>query len=154
MAKTCKLLLLGLVPLAAGYALNYALLLFLFLPINGFLLAILEAVLLFLWGYLAYRVSSPERNPLWQALLLCAVGLVMLGLGLYQVLAREQYWLNFFGAAPQMYFLPFLALTATLLNPLFQLFMPILEIWPYYIVIWIVMFLVSCIGCVLRRKRG
>ena len=58
MAKTCKLLLLGLIPLAAGYALNYILLLP--LPLNSFLMAILEAVLLFLWGYLAYRVSSPE----------------------------------------------------------------------------------------------
>ena len=90
MAKTCKLLLLGLIPLAAGYALNYILLLP--LPLNGFLMAILEAVLLFLWGYLAYRVSSPEKKPLWQAFLLCAVGLVMLGLGLYQVPGQGAYW--------------------------------------------------------------
>ena len=152
MPKTCKLLLLGLVPLAAGYALNYILLLP--LPLNGFLMAILEAVLLFLWGHLAYRVSSPERSPLWQAFLLCAVGLVMLGLGLYQVLVLKQYWHGFFGTVSQMYFLPFLTLASTLLTPLFQLVMPVLEIWPYYIAIWVVMFLVSCIGCVLRRRRG
>ena len=152
MAKTCKLLLLGLIPLAAGYALNYILLLP--LPLNGFLMAILEAVLLFLWGYLAYRVSSPEKKPLWQAFLLCAVGLVMLGLGLYQVPRQGAYWPNFLGIACQMYFLPFLTLTATLLAPLFQLVMPVLEIWPHYIAIWIAMFLVICIGCVLRRRRG
>ena len=152
MAKTCKLLLLGLIPLAAGYALNYILLLP--LPLNSFLMAILEAVLLFLWGYLAYRVSSPEQKPLWQAFLLCAVGLVMLGLGLYQVPGQGAYWPNFLGIACQMYFLPFLTLTATLLAPLFQLVMPVLEIWPHYIAIWIAMFLVSCIGCVLRRRRG
>lgn len=117
-------------------------------------MAILEAVLLFLWGYLAYRVSSPEKKPLWQAFLLCAVGLVMLGLGLYQVPGQGAYWPNFLGIACQMYFLPFLTLTATLLAPLFQLVMPVLEIWPHYIAIWIAMFLVSCIGCVLRRRRG
>ena len=115
MAKTCKLLLLGLIPLAAGYALNYILLLP--LPLNGFLMA-------------------------------------MLGLGLYQVPGQGAYWPNFLGIACQMYFLPFLTLTATLLAPLFQLVMPVLEIWPHYIAIWIAMFLVSCIGCVLRRRRG
>lgn len=69
-------------------------------------MAILEAVLLFLWGYLAYRVSSPEKKPLWQAFLLCAVGLVMLGLGLYQVPGQGAYWPNFSALPARCIFSP------------------------------------------------
>lgn len=152
MPRTCKLLLLGFLPLIVGYAMNFAL--YLPLPLSGFLLAALEAGLLVLWGYLAYRLSAPGKNPVWQAFLLSAVGLVMLGLILYQNLALGQYWSGFFGVATQHYFLPVLTLVSTFVTPLYRLAADVLEIWPFYIFCWIALFLAALVGCALRRRRG
>lgn len=150
MPKKLQLILLGIIPLVVGYILNYAIL---YLPISDLLMNILELGFLFLWGYLAYLVSAPEKNSVMQAFVLCAFGLLMLILVLYQELIIKQYWLNIFGFASQMYFLPFLTLVSTLLTFFVQLFMPAIRIWPFYAAIWICMFAVSCAGCLLKQKE-
>ena len=146
MSNTAKLLGAGVLPLAVGFAFNY---LILYLPLPGFLLLPIELALLVLWGYLAFRLSVREKNPIGQAFLMCAFGLLILALVLYQELVLGQYWGNLVGFGTQMYFLPLLTLAATIARP----FMEVIRVWPIYILIWIGMFFVSCAGCFLKRRR-
>lgn len=153
MRKTWKLTALGLIPLAAGYILDAAMRYLVYLPVTGRTLVLVEIGCLFLWGYLAYRVSAPEKNAITQAFLLCAVGLLMLALVLYQELIMGQYWPDIIGFSTQIYFLPLLTLASAVFTPVVQWFAPVIRIWPFYIAIWACMFAVSCAGCLRRRKR-
>lgn len=144
MKQTIKLLAAGLLPLAAGWALNFAILHLSFVP-----LLLTNLILLILWGILSYALSSPERNPALQALLLCGVGVLMLALVLYQELVMGEYWTNLIGLTGQMYFLPTLTLSFTI----FQLFPMVIRLWPCYIVCWIFMYLASLIGSWRKTRR-
>ena len=55
--KNWKLILWGVLPLPLGYLLNFAMW---NLPLSGPLLTGTNLLLLLLWGYLAYRLSSPR----------------------------------------------------------------------------------------------
>ena len=149
--KNWKLLLWGILPLPLGYLLNYAMWHF---PLSGLLLTGTNLLLLLLWGYLAYRLSSPRGNPILQALLLCAFGLAVLVLVLFQEVVREGYWFNFVGVGSQMFFLPFLPLGFTVSNPLVSLLMSPIGMWPGYIAAWLLMLAAAWVGCTLRKRRG
>lgn len=150
MSNTAKLLGVGILPLAVGFAFNY---LILYLPLPGFLLLPIELALLVLLGCLAFKLSTPEKNPFAQSLMLCAFGLLMLALVLYQELVLGQYWGNLVGFGTQMYFLPLLTLAAQITVPVMRSFMEVIRVWPAYIVVWILMFAASCVGCFLKRRR-
>lgn len=141
--------LLAVSPLAVGYGLNHAMLNF---PIPILVIAILGLCLLFLWGYFSYRIASRDKNPFLQACWICAFGFLMLLLVLYQELVLGRYWFNLFGTAPQLYFLPLFAVATTALRLSVALFVPITQIWPYYILIWGCMFAASCAGCLKKGK--
>lgn len=151
MARIAKLLLAGVVPLLAGYLLNYAIV-YLQFPAFGFLLVLLELVLLLLWGCMAYRITSPDRNPAVQSLLLCTLGLLMLILVVWQEMILGQYWFNLIGSASQLYFLPLLTLVSTVLTPLLR-FVEMIRPCYYYFFIWVILFLVSLAGCLWKRKK-
>ncbi len=148
MSKSWKLILLGLIPLAVGYIMNYTLLQ---LPIPGVLLYVIEIGLLFLWGYLAYRVSAHDKNPVLQAFLMNSFGLLMLVLILYQELILGHFWHGMVGHATQIYFLPLLSLVARIMVFAIRAMAPI-RIWPFCVVIWISMFAVCYVGCVKKQK--
>lgn len=150
MRKTIKLIFLGMIPLVVGYALNFAAPL---LPVSGLILSVIEVGLLFLWGWLAYRASSPEKNSVVQALLLCSFGLLLLVLALYQELVMGQYWKNFIGSVTQIYFVPFLTIAAAALTSLVRLFLPTDQVWPFYVAIWGCMFAVSYAGCFIKSRK-
>ncbi len=150
MSNTAKLLGAGVLPLAVGFAFNY---LILYLPLPGFLLLPIELALLVLWGYLAFKLSTPEKNPFAQSLMLCVFGLLMLALVLYQELCLGRYFANIVGFGTQMYFLPLLTLAAQITVPVMRSFMEVIRVWPAYIVVWILMFAASCAGCFLKRRR-
>lgn len=103
MKRNIALLLLGILPLPLGYALNFVIL---SLPSSSILLSAVSIGFLLLWVLLARRVSAREGQPIVQALLLSAFGLLMLLLVFYQELVMGRYWFNLLGAAPQLYFLP------------------------------------------------
>lgn len=146
MSNTAKLLIVGILPLVVGFAFNYAVL---YLPVSGFLLLLVELALLVLWGWLAFKLSLPEKNPMVQAFFLCAFGLLMLALVLYQELGMGQYWRNLIGVGTQIYFLPLLTLAVSIVGP----FMEVIRAWPAYIAAWVGMFAAGCLGCLVRRRR-
>lgn len=148
MRKSGRLLLLGAAPLAAGYIYDA---LMTALPLYGLPGCAVGLGLLLLWGYGAYRLAGPGKGPAGQALLICAPGLVMLALALFQELALGRYWGNFMGTAPQTFFLPLLALASTAFSRLFALFTPTLPAWPFYIAAWLFLFAAAWAGC--RKKR-
>ena len=150
MSKTGKLLLLGMTPLAVGCVQNVAAL---YLGAFGLVMDIIGIVLLILWGYVAYRVSDPGKNPVMQSFLLCSFGLLMLVLALYRELIVGQYWFHIVGFAAQAYFLPLLSLISCIFIPVVQAFMPAVRPWPFYIVIWACMFAAGFAGC-LRKRNG
>ena len=98
-------------------------------------------------------MSSPDRNPILQSLLLCAFGLVMLGLVLYQEVVMGQYWSNLFGFGTQMYFLPLLSIVSPVLSPVLMALMSVIHVWQLYIGVWLCMFLISAVGCVLKKRK-
>lgn len=146
MKHTGKLLTAGVLPLLVGYLLNFLLLRLPFpLP-----LMLSGLVLLGLWGVLAYRLSDPGRRCFPQGLALCAFGLGMLALVLWQELALGEYWLNPVGFASQMYFLPALSAASAVMAPFLKVVTP----WPLYIGEWALLLAVSCGGCALKRRRN
>ena len=94
-----------------------------------------------------FEVSDPGRDPVMQAFLLSAFGLVMLALALYQELVAGQYWPGRVGFGTQMYFLPFLSLASSIVNRFFS------RIWPDYIVVWLGIFLAGWAGCLAKQGR-
>lgn len=149
MKRNIALLLLGILPLPLGYALNFVIL---SLPSSSILLSAVSIGFLLLWVLLARRVSAREGRPIVQALLLSAFGLLMLLLVLYQELVMGRYWLNLLGAAPQLYFLPLLSLGFTLSNVLIQPFLPTLEMWLVYLLAWLLLFAAGCAGCFWKAR--
>lgn len=149
MARTIKLVLLGFMPLVIGYALNYAMLSW---PLYGWKLNIISVALLLLWGLLAYCAAAPGKSPAVQALLLCAFGILMLLLVLCQELVFGQYWPGVVGLSTQMYFLPLMSLSSSLLASVFHA--PAITVWLCCVIVWACMFAVSCLGCRLKQKRG
>ncbi len=147
MSGSLRLLGIGVLPLLAGLLFHFILC---YLPIGGFLLCFMNLVLLLLWGYGAYRAADAAKSPVIQALALSAFGLLMLALALWQELVLWQYWPNFIGFGTQLYFLPFLTLASTLVTP----FSDVVRVWPMYILIWVWIFLISFIGCRLKRRKG
>lgn len=137
----------GILPLLAGILFHCLLL---FLPVGSSLMLLLALALLAAWVYLAYRVSKPQKNPIIQAFLLSAFGVVMLVLALCQELVLGRYWLNFLGLAPQLYFLPFVPLAAMGMAP----FMNMIRPWPAYIVICAGLFLTGWLGCWHKRHKA
>ncbi|MBP3485544.1 MAG: hypothetical protein J6J81_01790 [Oscillospiraceae bacterium] len=135
----------GVLPLLVGYGLNFLLLRLPF-PVP---LGLLGLALLGLWGVLAYRLADPGRRCLPQALALCAFGLLMLALVLFQELALGEYWQSALGFASQMYFLPALSVSAAVMTP----FLSVVTTWPLYIGEWCLLLAVSCGGCALKRRR-
>lgn len=146
MMKTIKLICCGIIPMVVGFLFDRIIIL---LPIPHLLSMMLAIVLLFLWGYFAYKISTPERNSILQAFLMCGFGLIMLALVLYQELVLGSYFGNISGFATQVFFLPYLSIASAVVSP----FMKVIRIWPMYIVIWVAMFIISYIGFS-AKKRG
>lgn len=146
MAKTVRLICAGILPLILGFLLNWVLLV---LPIPGFILIVQSFLLLFAWGYLAFKLSNSARNSIIQALLMCSFGFFMLILVLYQELVMKAYWGNIIGFGTQMFFLPWVTLASLLMSP----FLDVITVWPMYIAIWVALFIASCIGCFLEQQK-
>ncbi len=145
MLKAIKLIGFGIIPMVVGFLLNWLMML---LPIYGIVSILLAVVFLLLWGYFAFKLSNSRQNSILQAFLMCAFGLIMLALVLYQELAMGQYWINLMGFATQMFFLPCLSLASLVVSP----FMDVIRVWPMYIVIWAAMFIASCIGVFVKGR--
>ena len=135
----------GLLPLAAGYVFDFAIL---HLPAFFPLYFIVQLALLIGWGALAYKLSKDVPATACAALM-CAFGLAMLALDLYQELVLNSYWLNIAGFAPQMYFLTLLTLFSRIMTP----FMSVIEAWPIYTAELAALFASALAGALLRRRR-
>ena len=146
MKHTGKLLAAGVLPRFVGYLVNFLLLRLSFPAPPG----LLGVARLGLWGYWAYRLSDPGRGALRQGLALCAFGLGMLALVLWQELALGEYWRNPLGFASQMYFLPVLSVSAAVMGPFLKVITP----WTLYIGEWCLLLAVSCAACALKRRRN
>ena len=146
MIRAMRLMGAGTLPLFLGFLLNRLLLAF---PASGMVRVPLSVLLLFAWGYFAFRLSDSLQNAVLQAFLLCAFGLLMLALTLYQELVLGSYWGNVLGYGTQMFFLPWLSLAAFMAAP----FTNIIRIWPLYIIIWAGLFLTGCVGSIRKQYR-
>lgn len=143
MKRTVRLLLLGMLPLAVGYLMNYMLMLLPFPLLFGSL------VPLILWAWLSGRMADVSESALLQALLLNAFGLLMLLLALLQELILGGYWENTAGLFSQLFFLTGLPLASVLLRPLTAT----ASLWPFYGASWLFLFLTSLAGILLYRWR-
>lgn len=146
MLKTIKLIGVGIIPLFLGFLLNW---LMTILPITGFVSILLGLLLLLVWGYCSFKLSSPTQNFILQAFSMCAFGLLLLILVLCQEIIVGAYWNNVIGFATQMFFLPWISLAAFITGP----FMNVIRLWPMDMVIWISLFVISCVGCFLKRRK-
>ncbi len=136
----------GILPLFLGFLLNWTMLAF---PVTGFITLLLALLFLLMWGYLSFQLSASAKSPVLQAFLMCAFGLLMLALVLYQELVMGRYWSGLAGFGPQMFFLPWISLASLVVRP----FMSVVRMWPIYIVIWIGLFITSCIGCKMKQAK-
>lgn len=146
MVRVIRLIGIGIVPLIVGFVLNW---LMTILPITGFFMSLLSLLLLIIWGYAAFKISSPSGNFVLQAFLMCVFGLLMLILVLYQELAMGEYWGNLIGYGSQLFFAPWILPASTVIIP----FMSVIRIWPMYIAIWIALFISGCIGCFVKQRK-
>jgi len=140
--KTLKILLMGIIPILCGFLLHYIIIYFHMVP------TWLSVVLLFLWGVLAYKLFEPNDNKLIFSCMINGVGIVMLLLALFQELVLGRYWFNLAGTLPQMYFLPCLnAAEYIVLIFTGEMLFPV-----YHIIEFILMFVVSILGCIVKEK--
>ena len=142
-----KLFLVGVFPLILGIAKNYLLPL---LPISGFIMLLIDLLVLILWGYLSFKVATSEYNSVVQSVILCSFGLLMLGLVLYQELTMNGYFDNVIGFIPQMFFLPFISIPTMFILPN----MDKIVLSPIYIGVWICLFVVSNVGCYIKCRKN
>lgn len=150
MPRFLKRLLVGCLPLAAGIALNAAMLR---LPISGMALFLIGLACTWLWGAVSCRAASPGEGLALQALTLSAPGLLMLALALYQEVGLGAYWPGLPGTVPQYFFLPLLSVVATLTRPLVALWMDPIRVWPFYIFTWMYLLAVAWFGCWVKSRR-
>lgn len=146
MMKTIKLIGVGIIPLILGFLLNWLILTF---PIIGSVYIFLGLLFLALWEYCSFKLADAQKNSILQAFIICAFGLLMLILVLYQELIAGAYWSNVIGLGTQMFFLPWLSLAAVVVRP----FMNVIRTWPMYLVIWAGLFVISWAGCFLKKHK-
>ena len=143
MKNMVRLLLLGLMPLAVGYLMNYVLMLLPFPLFFGSLLPLL------LWAWLSGRMADSSESALLQALLLNAFGLLMLLLVLLQELILGAYWENILGLFSQLFFLTGLPLASVL----FRSLTATTSLWPFYGASWLFLYLTSLAGILFYRRK-
>ena len=148
MKKTTQLGLAGILPLVVGKGLSLVML----LPITGWMLLPVSAVLYFLWYRLAHRLFDEHRNLFIQSFLMCAFGLFMLLLLLFQEFAVGHRWLNFLGVSSQLYFLPGLSITSFVLSPFLFRAAEAVRFLPLYLCEWIILFILCLIGGFMKRR--
>lgn len=148
MKKTTQLGFAGVLPLVIGKGLS----LFMLLPITGWMLLPISAVLYFLWYRLAYRLFDEHRNLFIQSFLMCAFGLFMLLLLLFQEFVVGHMWLNILGVSCQLYFLPGLSITSFILSPFLFSATEAVRFWPLYLCEWIILFILCLIGVLMKRR--
>lgn len=144
MNKMLRLVLIGILPLPLGVLFNWLYVEFFFPRPVSLLISVL---FLLAWGCIAFWLSSPGQNAVLQALCMCAFGLLVLALLLYQELVMGEYWGGLIGLGTQAFFLPWLSLAFVVLSPLVH------HVWPLYLAIWAALFLTSWLGCFLRQRR-
>jgi len=150
MQHKLKSLLWGTLPLVAGYLINYFISNISFSRTINTLSGI---IFLFTWFFVSLKISKPSIKPIIQSVLFCSFGFIMLVLVLYQEIYLGRYWMNLLGSASQIFFLPLLSFVSTLFTPIIGLLMPIIRVWPYYIVEYIFLFLASLLACIIKQKK-
>ncbi len=109
--KRLAFLFCGCFPLVLGYLLNYLIMSNYVPPL--FLIGIAILIVWFLVGMFSAKFIEHKTEII---LLLNAPAFLFLLLGLLQEIVLGQYWLNQVGLATQLYYLPLLNFTATLLQ--------------------------------------
>lgn len=135
--RSWLLLLLGFTPFMAGGVLDAAMRTG--LQANSVLIS---AVLLGMWGYLSYRMRSPEGTALTNAITMQLPAFAVLLLVMYQVYMRGEFWPNAFGILTQLYYLPVSSLAARIA----RLFSDVIGLWEVYTAGFTAMFVASLVG--------
>lgn len=145
MRHTYKLILCGLIPVIAGEILDKMIN---FIPgMTGLLLPFISCILLALWGYTAYRVSSPKEGVFSQAVKLNLIGFILLVIFVLMHSHLGSYP-TMISIIPQLYYLPCLSITSGLCNWLLALFMPVLSLPLVFCAEYVLMFFSSMIGII------
>ncbi|MSA88120.1 hypothetical protein [Holdemania massiliensis] len=149
MKKTTQLGFAGILPLVVGKGLSLVITL---LPITGWMLLPVNAVLFFLWFRLAYRLFDEHKNLFIQSFLMCAFGLLMLLLLLFQEFVAGHWRLNILSTSCQLYFLPGLSLMSFVLSPFLFGAKEAVRFWPLFLCEWIILFILCLIGGFMKRR--
>lgn len=143
MKTNAKLLLVGISPLAIGLIQSKLIRHTSFFSLISPLGAI---IFLFLWGYLCRRVTSPDRKPLPQLVLLHTPAALMLVLVLIEQFVMERPW-PVVGYLSQTFFLPFLSLGSAFNISIHNT----VYVWIAFVLTFLLMVLSGFLGC--RRKN-
>ncbi len=153
--KQLRLVAAGLLPLLLGFLYSQLMQIIPWFPVSGWTRVVLPLLLLAAWGLLAFALAEPRKNPFLQALLMCAVGVVML-LVYYCYFPLRNHnpipWIPFLNSCCQSYFLPWFSLAIDIVQ-LFSHPLYLSEIWPYFTAILVVLFVVSLIGCLAKHRK-
>ena len=137
------LVIMGLIPFAFGYFMNWLIMTY---QDSITLFNLVSILYLVLWGTIAYfaksYIKSVKKIVIGQNL---AAFIVLLLIGI-QELILHQYWLNFVGISTQYFYLPLIRFGYLFTNWSNSIF-----IW--YCAAFVMMVMVSILGCKLRRNK-
>ena len=143
--KRILLLPIGLIPLVAGYGINY---LMMYLNIYGMTITLISFVFLVIWFFIGYYVGNIKASHTSVIGFSLAFGILNYIYIVYQLLIMESWSGNVFGMMSQFYILPSLGLVWEI--DLFNVFN---RPFGYSTCAMIFLLLVFCIGFYLRRGR-
>ncbi len=144
--KKGRLFLLGFYPMAVGYLGNW---LILRLQVASGTFMILYSLLFWTGWFVLSRMAAPKGGRTASVVFwLCLPSLVSLALVFYQEWVRNAYWFNVVGFASQMFFLPTIPLSTTLLFWSNSITMP-----PVYFVGFLLLFGVCWLGVGGKSKK-
>lgn len=143
--KRIVLLVIGFLPLALGYLLNY--LLYAFPNTNFSVVALIFSFALlitwFLFGKLSVKWIRSKHSAI---IYLNLAAILTLLLILYQEIILRQYWPNLLGLSAQYFYLPLLT-PAFLLTPMFH------SVYSAYICAFILLLVASYIGRIVGERQ-
>lgn len=107
--KRILLILIGFIPLALGFLMNYWIMKYQdsLLPFK-----LIGIVFLILWGFIGYLTCEFEETAAKSSKIIHSVAFIMLLIFVFQNSILGRFWFNIIGAIPQFYYLPLLNISS------------------------------------------
>lgn len=144
--KKMILLLIGLIPFVLGFLMNSWLMQH---PNSILPFKLIGIIFLGFWVLVGFITCKFEKTPLKSAVIIHLPAFLVLILIMFQNIILGQYWSNLFGWAIQMYYLPLINISNTLVR--IVLFFTPTHVWMLCLMAFILMFGSYYLGCNLKK---